>query len=431
MTAPSEHGAQPAGHRTVASERGPQLDALARLSDPVTLQDPYPFYAWLREHAPVYRNPAGGIYLVSRNASARAVYQSPDVRNVGPEDVAAVRPAWADSRLMRLMSQGLATADVTRHARLRRAISPHFTLRQAKHLEAAAGRHCDALLARLAARLKDGETADLVSEFTLPLGMHMAADIIGIPEPDRAELTGLILTVLASMHPAAGDDAVDVGDRACERIEGYFRQLAAERRRRPAEDLASALLAEVREDGAEPEQGLDQLEYTAALWGLWAAGFETTVAAMGFGVLAMIDHPDAAVWLDGGPDQVRAFVAETLRHSPPMVMETVPRVAVREFRLDGVAIPAGADVRPVVGAANRDPEAFPDPDRFDPSRSTSRMVTFGSGPHRCLGTNLARMECAVALARVRRALPGLALAGRPVFRASAGLRTIERCPVAL
>ena len=408
-----------------------ELDVLARLMDPETLKDPYPFYAWLREHAPVHRNPTGHVYLVSRNQAVRDVYQSPDLRAIELGELLEKHPRWERSRALRILSQVITSTNPPEHTRVRRAVSRHFTLRQAQRLQESAEGHCDRLLEPLAARLKDGGTGDLHRELTQPLGMNMAGDIIGIPQADREALTELILTVITSLHPTSSDEALAAGDRASEQVEEYFAQLAAERRERPGEDLITALLSEVREGDEKPEQGLNHTEFMLLLWGLWAGSFETTVTAMGFGVLAMLDHPDQAHWLDGGPAEVKAFVSETLRFNPPVLVDADPRIARRDIEIDGVVIPEGADVRPLHGPANRDPEAFPDPDRFDPARNTSRMVTFGHGIHHCLGANLARMECAVALSAIRRALPGLTLPERPVLRTAMSLRTFERFPVAL
>lgn len=415
----------------MTTSRTSEYDVLARLREPETLQNPYPFYAWLREHAPVHRNPTGGVYLVSRNATARVVYQSPDLRAVELNKLPSRHPRWERSRTLRILSQVITSTNPPEHTRIRRAVSRHFTLRQTQRLRAAAESRCERLLASLADRLRDGDTADLHHELTQPLGMNMAGDIIGIPEADRETLASLILQVLASLHPDSGDEVLRAGDRASEQVEAYFTRLADERRRHPREDLISALLDEVHEQDSAPAQGLTHSEFMLLLWGLWAGSFETTVAAMGFGVLAMMDHPDQAHWLDGDPAEVQAFVAETLRYNPPVLVDADPRIASRDIELDGVVIPEGADVRPLHGAANRDPAAFPEPDRFDPARNTSRMVTFGHGVHHCLGANLARMECAVALTMIRRTLPGLSLPERPVLRPALSLRTFERFPVAL
>jgi cytochrome P450 family 114 len=407
------------------------LDVLARLMEPDTLRDPYPFYAWLREHAPVHANPSGGIYVVSRNADARNVYQSPDLRSIEISELALQHPRWESSRALRVLSQTMTSTDPPEHTRLRRVVSRHFTLRRTKLLRAAAERHCDRLLAELARRLGDGETADLHHELTQPLGVHMVGDGIGVPESDRDTLTHLIQQVLASIHPTASDETLVRGNQASEQVEEYFTQLAATRRRNPTEDLISVLLRDVHDEQENPDQGLTWNEFMIMLWSLWAGSFETTVTAMDFGVLAMLDHPDQAHWLDDGPAAVESFVAETLRYNPPVLVEAIPRIARKDLEFSGVTIPEGADVRPLHGAANHDPEAFPEPDRFDPARNTSRMVTFGHGIHHCLGANLARMECAVALTQLRRTLPGLTLPERPALRTSMSLRTVDRFPVAL
>ena len=120
------------------------------------------------------------------------------------------------------------------------------------------------------------------------------------------------------------------------------------------------------------------------------ASFESSVAAIEFGVLAMLDFPEQARWLDRGAEAVHAFICESFRYNPPVLVEGLPRIAIEDLTVSGVTIPADADVRPMHGPANRDPEAFPDPDRFDPSRDNARMVTFGYGVHQCLGVNVDR-----------------------------------------
>jgi cytochrome P450 len=415
---------------TTSVEPVEELDILARLMEPEILADPYPFYEWIRENAPVHANPTGGVYLISRNSDVRDVYQSPKLR-VDTSALAAKHPHWNESGSLRLLMQSFTTADPADHTRVRRVVSRHFTLRRTRLLEEAAARHCDRLLTTLAAKLADGQMADLHHELTDPVGINLAGDIIGVPESDRAELSRLIVRVLASVHPAADKAVLAAGDEASDQVQEYFAVLAAERRRTPTDDLISALLCDVVEGDSKPEQGITRDEFLQLLWGLWVASFESTVAAMEFGVLAMLDFPEQAHWLDGGAEAINAFVSESLRYNPPVIVEGLPRTALEDLTISGVTIPAGADVRPMHGPANRDPAAFPDPDRFDPSRNTARMVTFGYGTHHCLGNNLARMECAVVLSRVRRELPGLAMHGPPELRPSMSLRTIERFPVEL
>jgi cytochrome P450 len=395
---------------------------------PQTAQDPYPFYAWLRENAPVHANPTGGVYLVSRNDDARYVYQSPKLRRIRTDELATRYPDWNDSRPLRIVSQIFASADPPDHTRVRRIVSRHFTLRQARLLRAKAEIHCDRLLAALTTKLADGQTADLHHELTEPVGMSLTSDIIGIPEADRRELSRLILRVLAGIDATTIDRQVLA---AGNEVEEYFTALAAERCRAPTEDLISVLLSDVTEGSDQPERGMNWDEFLRQLWVLWSGSFETTVAAMDLGVLAMLTFPKQAHWLDEGPEAVHAFVSETLRYNSPVLIEAAPHIAIEDIPLSGITVPEGADLRPLHGAANRDPEAFPDPDRFDPSRNTSRMITFGHGIHHCLGANLARMECAVVLSRLRKQLPDLALPTPPVLRPSLGVQTFERFPIAL
>src|SRR5262249_54097590 len=151
-------------------------------------------------------------------------------------------------------------------------------------------------------------------------------------------------------------------------------------------------------------------ELVTMLWGLWAGGVDTTAAAIDHGVLAMIRHPHATDWLRGGPERVRAFVDELLRHEAPAMIARVPRHPAQGVERAGGRIAAGSDVRVLFPAANRDPEVFAEPDRFDPGRASLHQthLSFGYGLHYCLGAALSRQELCVVLPRIHARLPRLA-----------------------
>jgi cytochrome P450 len=210
-------------------------------------------------------------------------------------------------------------------------------------------------------------------------------------------------------------------------VEEYYEGLIRLRRERPRADMVSALVAV--HDGDEDRLTRDEL--SSWLWGLWAGGFETTSSGIDNAAIILMRHPDQAHWLRGGPEEVKAFVNESLRYATPSLFTGVARIARQDLEISGVTIPEGSDVRSLPGCANRDPAAFTDPDRLDPTRDTSTAVTFGQGLHYCLGSNLARAEAGVLLPRLHTRFPTLALAEPPVRRRKPPLLAFDRIDVAL
>ncbi|WP_049572086.1 cytochrome P450 [Streptomyces sp. SBT349] len=415
--------------------RGTAVDVLARMQDPESMDDPYPLYAWLREHAPVHRNPTGGVYFVSRHRDARLVMRDPAFRSATREELLARQPRIGRSRTLQNFLAGITNTNRPRHTRLRRAMAPFFTPQAVDALRLRARRWCDRLLDPLVTRLRDGESVDLHTAATAPLATHVIAEVIGVPEEDRPFLGPLVAKTMLAAHPAADDAALAEADGATLAIERYFTELAAERRRRPRADAVSALAGGPRGTGpGAGEEPLEEAELINMLWGLWMAGSESTAAAMDNAALALFRHPETAPSL-GDPALLPGFVEESLRHEPPIWIAASQLLPVRDVEVAGTLIPRGAGVHVLIGSVNRDPEAFPDPDRFDPGRGAPGYLTFGEGIHRCVGAGLARMEIATFLSRLQghlhARLPHLTPAGPPVRRRMATQRSFDSLPVAL
>ncbi|MFJ2648007.1 cytochrome P450 [Streptomyces sp. NPDC087420] len=409
---------------------GGPVDVLVRMQDPATMEDPYPLYAWLREHSPVHPNPTGGVYFVSRHQEARLVMRDPAFRSLTQEELRAKQPRIGRSRTLRNFLVGITNTNRPEHTRLRRAMAPFFTPQAVETLRRGARQRCDALFAPVVERLRDGESVDLHTEVTAPLAMHVIADLIGVPEADRSSIAPLVSRTLRAAHPTADEAALREADEATLAIEEYFTGLVAERRSRPRTDAVSALANGGGEDGGP---ALDQAELINMLWGLWMAGSDSTTAAMDHTVLEVIRFPRAAraALADPDPEAAAGFVEECLRHEPPIWMAASQLVPVRDVEVAGTVIPRGAGVHVLIGSVNRDPAVFPDPDRFDPARGVPGYLTFGEGIHRCVGAGLARMEITVFLSRLHAHLPGLAPAGTPVRRRLATQRSFDSLTVAL
>ncbi|MFC8278287.1 cytochrome P450 [Streptomyces sp. NPDC057271] len=393
-----------------ALEEAP-LDAMQRLLEPENRRNPYPFLEWLRTHDPVHRTTTGS-YLLSRHADVSHVLQESGTVFVSPDRsmLEARYPEALRRRSVRIFAGSIALTNPPEHTRLRKVLSRDFTARRVDVLRPRIARICDRLLDEVAEPLLDGETVDLHRTVAEPLSVATIADLLGVPEGDRAWLSSLVEGVL-SAHPEAPDEVLAVADKHCSDMEDYLGALIAQRRRDPRDDLVTALAKKVGEGTEE----LEDSELIPMIWALWCAGFKTSAAGISNGVLAMLENPQQLTWLRKDQGDVAAFVNETLRYDPPTTITPFLRFATRDVEFPGGTVPAGSSVRLLLGAANRDPEVFPDPDRFDPARETKASLGFAGGIHFCVGAGLARAELGISLPRIHARFPRLAAASEPVW----------------
>jgi cytochrome P450 family 114 len=410
----------------VTVDQNQTVDVVARLFEPDVLDDPSEFYTWLREYLPVHRHHSGA-YFVVRHADVSWRYASPELRAPEPSELSHAFPRLSRSRAFQRLNQTVAVVNPPAHTRLRRLLVRDFTVKTVANLLPAIEVTVDALLDRIAGPLRDGMIVDLHAELSVPLADTVICDLIGIDPPDRAALSPLATQALWAASPVATDEMITAADAASGQIEAYYDRLVPQRRAHPRDDLISAFVAARDND----EDRLSHDELMSMLWGLWAAGFHTTAAGVDNAILTLLRHPDQAHWLRGGRAEVRAFVNESLRYRSPSHFSSAPRVTATDVEVGGVTIPKGSDVRALSGCANRDPAVFPDPDRFDPSRDTSAMLTFGHGIHYCVGSNLTRVEADVALRRLHARFPTLTLAEPPVYRRTPPLLALDRLAVAI
>jgi cytochrome P450 len=298
------------------------------------------------------------------------------------------------------------------HTRLRRLVSSTFTARRVQALRPAIEAIVDDLLDRMA-----GEV-DFIDAFAFPLPVNVIGELLGVPEPDRAQFQTLIRDwsqVLEIITP----EVLAVADPAAATVRAYLAELVSLRRREPGPDLISALVAAEEEGDRLTE---DELLTMAAL--LFAAGFETTTNLLANGLVAVLGSPAQAGLVHRDP--VTA-VEELLRFDTPV--QLVSRVAYEPVELGGVTVDAGERVVAYLGAGNRDPERFADPDRLDLARGDCAPLSFGGGIHYCLGAPLARLEAQVAFPALLRRFPQIELCGTPERRDSLAIRGYTRLPV--
>jgi cytochrome P450 len=309
------------------------------------------------------------------------------------------------------------------HTRLRALVSKAFTHRTVEAMEGRIQQLVDELLE---ASRQRGQM-DLIEDLAYPLPVMVIAAMLGVPAEDRAlfkrwsdEISVMVSGDVASLP----ETALRQVNRAREELAEYFRAVVERLRRQPGDDLLSALVQAEEEGGRLTE---DELYSTLVL--LLVAGNETTTNLIGNGMFALLRHPDQLRRVWDNPALVAPAVEEMLRYDGPVQLTT--RLAKADQEVDGTKISQGEWVYLVLGAANRDPAHFPEPDRFDVSRADNKHIAFGAGPHFCLGAPLARLEAQVALRTLRQCCPNLRLSGEtPEYRNNFTLRGLKTLRVA-
>jgi pimeloyl-[acyl-carrier protein] synthase len=344
-----------------------------------------------------------------RHATANAILRDP---RLVPPPVASTAP------LFRMFSRWLISLDGERHRRVRRQIGGLFTPRRVEGFRALVQERAATVLDRLEA----AGQMDLVTEFARPLPFSVIVEILGVP-PDRHEFLGARLLTMGQGFANQRDPAfLERANAAVTELLEYFGGLLDERAQDPREDLLSILAADIPDD----EHGRDDLVANCIFF--VEAGHATTTSLISIGTLLLLQNPAELDTLRAEPALLPGAIEEMLRLASPV--SVVPRHAREELELDACHYDPGSTRYVFLGAANRDPEVFQDPDRFDVRRAPEQQLAFAAGRHFCLGAPLARLHGEVAIGSLLRRLPELSLAGEPVWRGSIPLRELEHLPVA-
>lgn len=407
-----------------------RVDVLECLSAPEMRANPYPFLHWLRENEPLHRTNAG-FYLLSRHAHAQWALQNTGGKLTVP-DLESLRrqfPQAERHRSIAIMVEAFDSKHDPAYTGLRKLMSRDLTVKAVEGLRESIRVKCERYLDAITEPLNDGEAVDFHRAVSQPLTLEVFADLFGVPAADRDRLAGDVVEVMAALE-STDEATLDSADAAAERVEAYFREQIAERRRSPGDDLLSALVAA---HDAAPDRRPDDRLLLGLLWVMWMTGFDSTAAGMDRALQALLDNPDQLHWLRQGWDEAAAFVEEALRHDGVVLFTPIPRVATTDIDFDGHTLPAGAPVRMVLAAANRDPAVFADPDRFDPSRNNNPTLSMGYGMYYCNGSSLVRTEINIMLTMLHRRFPKLVPAGDPVWTRAVGIaigtRGVEHLPI--
>ncbi len=304
------------------------------------------------------------------------------------------------------------------HTRLRSLVAKAFARGHIERLRPWVQQMADDLLDRV----DPAAGFDLISDYAEPLPVAVIAELLGVPESDRHLLRPWSAAIVRMYEYDRGPRVAEPAVKASREFADYMRELAAARRAQPRDDLVSHLAA--AEDEGERLTG-DELVASAIL--LLNAGHEASVNAFGNGVVALLHHPEQLALLHDDPGFVPTAVEEMIRYDAPL--QLFERTAREDVQLGSLTVPAGGKVAALLGAANRDPAAFADPDQFDVTRNPNQHIGFGAGVHHCLGAPLARMELQISLPTLLRRVPGLTLAGVPERRTTFVMRGYQSVPV--
>jgi cytochrome P450 len=387
---------------------------------PDFIRDPYPFYHRLRAAAPIFRTPFGP-YLASRYEDAAAVLRDKRFGKDFEDRVIRRFGAQAfDEPVYESVRHWMLEMDPPDHTRLRGLVAKEFTARTVENMRPRIQQIVDATLDRVVPKGR----MDVMRDFAHHLPVTVICEMLGIPEEDHAmflENAGQGGRLLDPVPLSREElDKVNAGHQV---QVAYFKRLFELRRREPGDDLTTQLV-QAEEEGSK----LSEAELTANIMLLFGAGHETTINLIGNGLLALHRHPDQLDLLKRDPSLMPNAIEELLRYDSSVQM--TGRTALEDVELGGVKLARGDNVLCLLGAANRDPAMFPDPDRLDITRPNVRPLSFGGGIHFCLGAQLARIEGEIALNSLLARLPDLHLDApdTPSWRPTFVLRGLTALP---
>ena len=397
---------------------------LAALREPAFHADPYALYAEMRARDPVlYTDMRGGSWFFTSHADVAAGLKLPELssaradhflKGLPPDD----RPEFEP--LAMTLARWLLFYDPPRHTRIRKLMARAFTPASVESLR----RRSEQITHELLDRVQPSGRMDVLHDLAYELPLRVILDMLGVPADKLSSFTtwsGDIARLLGGAVPT-----VELARRAARSVRemtDYLRDQVAARRKQPADDILTLLIA-AEDDGETLTE--DELHAQCVL--LLFAGHETTRNLIGNGLLALLRHPDERARLTADPTLIKPAVEELLRYDSPL--QAMSRVVTRDFEYAGRTLRRGQMATMFLGAANRDPAQFPEPDRLDITRKDNRHLAFAHGPHVCLGAQLARLEAAVAFTALLARLPGMRLAAERVdYLPNMKLRGLTALPI--
>jgi len=380
------------------------------------IDDPYATYAALRRHDPVHAM-QGGV-LLTRYDDVLAVYR--DSRASSDKKI-EFKPKLGDSPLYEHHTTSLVFNDPPLHTRVRRLIMGALNQKAIARMEADVVRLVDTLLERMAA----ARELNFIDAFAAEIPIEVIGNLLGVPKSDRGPLRGWSVAILSGLEPTLSPEMLERGNRAVSEFLDYLNTLVAERRRKPG-DYDTDVLTRLIQGENDGERLSEKELYHQCIF-LLNAGHETTTNLIGNGLWLLLTHPDELARLRADAALVPSAIEEMLRYEGPIQLNNRRLTAAME--IGGKTLAEGTSITIAIGGANRDPDQFPDADRFDVARKPNRHVAFGQGDHACSGMNVARMEGRVAFGRLLARFAKIELTGPPERDRRIRFRGFRNLPV--
>jgi cytochrome P450 len=383
--------------------------------------DPYPTYRALREHEPVKRMPNGSWFL-TRYDDLVSAYKN--TRAFSSDKKKEFAPKYGDSLLYEHHTTSLVFNDPPAHTRVRRLIMGALSPRAIAAMEPDLIALVDRLLDTLAAKAK----VDLIDDFAAAIPIEVIGNLLDVPREEREPLRDWSLAILGALEPVIGPEAFARGNNAVQDFLSYLEILVARRRAKPGNPERDVLtrLIQGEHNGEDNGERLSEKELLHNCIFLLNAGHETTTNLIGNGLVALSGNPAQKQRLIEHPEIIKTAVEEILRYESSNQLGN--RMTSEQVELGGVTLPAGTPVTLCIGAANRDPQQFTDPENLDIGRNPNRHLAFATGAHQCAGMALARLEGAIAISRFLARFPGYALNGAPLRGGRARFRGFLKVP---
>ncbi|WP_414584436.1 cytochrome P450 [Scytonema sp. PCC 10023] len=391
--------------------------------DPEFQADPYPTYHHLRCFEPVHRT-FMGVWLLTRYTDAKAVLRDSRFCICATPKKIKQRSHYLEqgdfNGLVQATGKWLIYLNPPDHTRLRGLVSKAFSSASVKRLRPQIQEVADELISKV----WDKGSMDIMSDFACPLPVKVIAAMLGLPIEDCSKLHRWTDELSSVLDPLRSLEDYERMNKVALEFTDYFKSLIAERQKKPQQDLLSTLIA-----AKEQDKKLSEEEIVSVCMLLFVAGEETTINLIGNGMLALLRHPDQMQKLKQQPTLIQGAVEELLRYDSPIQLTT--RVATENVDINGVTIRAGEKVFVSLGAANRDPARFTDPDHLDITRQDNTHLSFADGIHYCLGAALARLEAEIAINTLVQQLPALKLSTDKLkWRNNVTLRGLKALPIA-
>ena len=382
--------------------------------------DPYPHYHRLRAAEPVHHSPFG-YWVLSRYDDVDALLRDPRCSSQFPADEGWARHRGGpESPIVRSTKLWMMMLDGPAHRRIRGIVGRVFTARSVERLRP----RIAAVINELIDGLGEGEI-DLVERLALPLPILVIGELLGIPRSDRAQCRAWTEKIGHVVDPVIKPEIRDAINEAEVEFRTYLAEHVRLRRANPGTDLLSSLVTE-DSDG----ESLTDDEIIANVMLMFNAGHETTVNVVGNGMLALLRHPDQLARLRDDPGLIESGIDELTRYDAPV--QTAARILTEDVRLRDTTIPVGAKVMLLYGAANRDPDRYPEPDRLDLGRTGVKPLAFGAGPHYCIGAPLGRLEATMVFTALLRRFRDIELTtDQLTWRPHFNLRGLRELPLKL